>query len=186
MIPEQNGGDVRVTSAPRASSAWRRIEEVLAGLSILLATALVFCAVLMRYVLNQPIQWSDITAIILIIWGVFFTSSTLIAEDGHIRADILVERLPWSVRRWVDLVGCNVMLIFTGAMAVYGIDFVLETRDTGLVTFAVGGMPAWIPPIILPLGMFLMSVRLVGRIALLWRSAEFPPSVSTGEVRERI
>jgi len=104
--------------------------------------AVVFGDVVMRYVFNisfvftQELEWHLFAFIFLI--GAGYT----LLHDGHVRVDIIYQRLSTKARAWVNLIGCLVFL-FPGCVLIIGtsIDFVWESMKILEGSPDPGGIP---------------------------------------------
>lgn len=79
-----------------------RAEKILLGLSLALMVVLLATGVLCRYVLNDPLVWSESVAKLLIVWMTFIGTSVSFAEKSNIRVDSLVDQFPHAIRMLVD------------------------------------------------------------------------------------
>jgi TRAP-type C4-dicarboxylate transport system permease small subunit len=112
--------------SPRPGPAWLRpLALVLAALD--LAVAWVLCAamaamvavvgaqVALRYGLNSSLDWADEVARLTFVWSIFLAIALGIRTGSHIGVEVLVARLPASVRgavaRLVALVAAAAMLL---------------------------------------------------------------------------
>lgn len=109
---------------------------------LLLLIANVFYDVVMRYLFNdvsigmQELEWHLYAMIFL--FGVAYTLHT----DGHVRVDVIYERLSPQKRAWIDILGVLFFLWpFCYLVASYGIGFAYEAYDIGEMSGDPGGLP---------------------------------------------
>lgn len=109
---------------------------------LLLLVANVFYDVIMRYLFNdvsigmQELEWHLYSMIFL--FGVAFALRT----DGHVRVDIVYERLSVKKRAVIDILGTLVFLWpFCFLVAAYGIGFAYEAYDINEMSGDPGGLP---------------------------------------------
>ncbi len=113
---------------------------------LLLLVANVFYDVIMRYLFNdvsigmQELEWHLFSMIFL--FGVAYALQT----DGHVRVDVIYERLPAKRRAIVDIFGVLVFLWpFCFLVADYGIGFASNAYDIMERSGDPGGLPyRWI------------------------------------------
>lgn len=60
---------------------------------IVLITAIVFCSVLMRYIFNYPLHWSNEITCYIFIFVVFMGQAEIMKRGQHIRVDFITGRL---------------------------------------------------------------------------------------------
>jgi len=68
----------------------RYVTNTLMGLNIVLILTSVFC----RYVLKNPIVWSEELAKFLLVWTVFLAASNLVRRWDNFRVTMVIEKFP--------------------------------------------------------------------------------------------
>lgn len=108
---------------------------------LLLLIANVFYDVVMRYLFNdvsigmQELEWHLYSMIFL--FGVAYT----LKADGHVRVDVVFERLSVKKRAVIDILGTLLFLWpFCFLVAAYGIGFAYEAYDIGEMSGDPGGL----------------------------------------------
>jgi len=98
----------------------------LLGAAILILAAQVF----FRYVLNSSLTWPEELARFVFTWIIFLGAALAIRDGLHIRIDLIVERLPRRVGKWLRAFTDGLMLVFLVVMVILGIDLVRQTANT--------------------------------------------------------
>lgn len=123
--------------------------------------AVVFLDVVMRYafnkstVFNQELEWHLFAFIFLI--GAGYT----LLHDGHVRVDIIYQRLSAKSRAWVNLLGVILALI-PGCMLIIltSLHFVLRAWQLGEGSPDPGGIPyRFIVKSLIPIGFGLLLLQ---------------------------
>lgn len=83
-------------------------------------TVMVFVNTVLRYVSNTSIIQSEELSRFLFVWMVFCGSIVAMADDIHIRVDILVCRLPASIRRVLGVISYACMTVICYLLLVGG------------------------------------------------------------------
>jgi TRAP-type mannitol/chloroaromatic compound transport system permease small subunit len=133
----------------KAEDALNRFSDWIGAFSatlLLLLVANVFYDVVMRYLFNdvsigmQELEWHLYSMIFL--FGVAYT----LKADGHVRVDVIYERLSIKKRAVIDILGTLLFLWpFCFLVAGYGIGFAYEAYDINEVSGDPGGLPyRWI------------------------------------------
>lgn len=80
-----------------------------------------FAAVIFRYLLNDSLTWAEELARYLFIAMVFLGGAYVIAEDGHLRMDVLYTSVPRAARRCIDAVtvACAIFFLVVSLGAVW-------------------------------------------------------------------
>ncbi len=97
----------------------------IAIISLLLSVVVVvmMCSVIWRYVLNNPIPWSDDVSLISMVWMALLGLPPGM-RDGHLAVEGLIAALPGFARRIVNMV-VYAAVLFSAALIVYfGFKFV--------------------------------------------------------------
>jgi TRAP-type C4-dicarboxylate transport system permease small subunit len=94
------------TENPTMSSHGARLRffaEIVAALLFVALFAAFLLQVFTRYVLNQPVAWTNEFVLIVYIWIVFWCSAFLLRERDHITFDMVFVSLPLGARRILAL-----------------------------------------------------------------------------------
>jgi len=147
-------------------NAFSKSLGVIAAVLFILLLFNVFFDVIMRYVFNdvsigmQELEWHLFAAVFLL--GIPYA----IQAEGHVRVDVIYERLGVRKRAIIDLV-CTLILLLPFCLLVgwYGVGFAMEAYELGETSGDPGGLPyRWIIKAIIPFSFFAMAVSGVGMI----------------------
>lgn len=81
-----------------------RVRQAAEGLSTILLFGMFvvsLAGVVMRYVFNRPLAWSDELGMILLLWAVFIGDAFVSRDADHIAFDLLWDGASPIVRRWM-------------------------------------------------------------------------------------
>lgn len=112
----------------------------------------------------QELQWHLFMALVMLCLG------SVYLRDGHVRIDILRDRMQQRTRAWIELLGCLLVLApFCLMLIVFGGELAHGAFLTGERSRAPLGLPMrWIIVSSLPLGGLLL---LVAGLCIAWRNA---------------
>jgi TRAP-type C4-dicarboxylate transport system permease small subunit len=132
------------------------------GILTAIMTLIVTYAVVLRYLLNRPIGWSEEISVYLMIWAVFLGTAYTLKEDAHIGVDLLMKKIPEKMRPWFLLFHYAVGILFLSVLFYKGIQmvdlsFVLDTRSMAI------DFPLYISYLAVPFGSALLVLQLVLR-----------------------
>ncbi|MDR2132356.1 MAG: TRAP transporter small permease [Clostridiales Family XIII bacterium] len=141
-----------------------RTEEILLVTLISITVVLLFSQVIMRYVFNNSLPWTEELSRYLFIWESWLGISIGAKQAKHIKIVILTDRLKGMLRPIVltvaDLFTLFVLVVLIG----YG--FVLTQKIMAMSTnSSVLHIPMWLIYASLPAGCALMTFRIVTDIA---------------------
>jgi TRAP-type transport system small permease protein len=136
------------------------VERMLIVLSMLIA-AVVFLQVVFRYVLQQPLFWSEELPRYLLIWMSFLAAALAQKSEAHINITLALTPLPAAAQRWVRLLTNLVILGFLGVLVYSGS---LVTRITAAHRSTALQIPMAAVYAALPIGAALMALYLILQI----------------------
>jgi TRAP-type C4-dicarboxylate transport system permease small subunit len=139
-----------------------RLEAAVAGACMAGMTAIVFANVVVRYLTNASLAFTEEFAIFLMVAMTLFGASSAAAHNHHIRINVVVDRLGPALRRIVDLA---VDIGSAGTFAVLAVLAGFYTYDIwrfGDVSPAMG-FPLWAYWIWVPLLCAAIALRIVGQ-----------------------
>lgn len=93
---------------------YRAIEQLMRWTTIVLLVmmvVIVFSNVVSRYYLHASLAWSEEVARFMLVWLVFIGSFLAYIHDEHLGLDILVAKMPSTLRKIVGF-GTNMMILF--------------------------------------------------------------------------
>ncbi|MFT6047740.1 MAG: TRAP-type mannitol/chloroaromatic compound transport system permease small subunit [Arenicella sp.] len=125
----------------------------LCGLLMILMVLNVFYDVVMRYVFNnasigmQELEWHLFATMFM--FGIGFT----LKQGGHVRVDIIYDRLSPKAQAWIDIIGTLIFAIpFTALIVYFGYGYSLDAFQMGEGSADPGGLPhRWIIRSVIPL-----------------------------------
>jgi TRAP-type C4-dicarboxylate transport system permease small subunit len=107
----------------------------IAGVALVLISAVIPWAVYTRYVLNSAASWPEPTAVLLTIVLTFFGAAACYRLGTHMNVTVAVDLLPARARVIVDFLVEIVMLVFAIFMVVYGYKLCLATWNNTIAEF---------------------------------------------------
>ena len=144
-------------------SKWLDRLVVVVVIMLLICMVLITSAgVFWRYGLNSALSWSEELARFLLIWVSFLGAALATYRDAHIGISVVFDRLPPLVQRWVERIVNLIILLFMGAILVYGIKFLPDVAFRVAPTLQVRmNIPYLILPISSAIIMFQMLVKMI-------------------------
>ncbi len=127
----------------------------------LLMVVLVTADVLLRYLFHvsfvavQELEW-HLFAVVFLLGGGY-----TLKHNGHVRVDVVYQRLGRRTRAWINILGC-VFLLFPGCylMIKTSIPFVESSFSLNETSPDPGGLPArWLLKLMIPAAFMLMGLQ---------------------------
>ncbi len=105
------------------------ISRVIVGGSIAAIVLITIAAVWYRYVINDPLSWTEQICRILFVWSVFAGAAVLYRQMLHIVIDMFIQMMPPALQTvffWIN----QALMLFSGIMIfVFGMQLTLGTWD---------------------------------------------------------
>lgn len=139
---------------------FRKIEEILLVITMILILFLIFIQALFRYFFGSGLIWGEELARYLHVAQVWIGGSLAIKKGGHIRVTFVRDLFNKTGRKILDLLSTFLFFSFMVFIAIKGTDYILQLVSSGQRSPSMG-ISMWIPYTVVPLGGFLMAVRLV-------------------------
>jgi TRAP-type C4-dicarboxylate transport system permease small subunit len=152
-----------------------RFDKLLDNLCVLFLIGLVLTValqVIFRYTIHFSAPWTEEVARFLYVYLTFIGSAIVMKEGNHIVVDVLLNRLPLSIRRWVGMLIQVSILVFL-------IEFIVGNMQmTAINSQVTAASMIWFKMSYLYLGMnlgaILMAIYTVGNVikAFMWKRGE--------------
>jgi len=163
-----------------------RLEEVLIGTLMAVATVVIFASVVLRafqtshlpvvqdLAIQLSMTWAQTLCIYLFVWMAKFGAAYGVRAGVHVGVDVLINRLAPRPRKVVVTIGLLGGALFTGVVGTLGAIFVLEMSQTDQTSEDLEWLPMWIVYLCIPLGSYLMCFRFVQVIWSFLRTGQVP------------
>ncbi|EFQ22652.1 Tripartite ATP-independent periplasmic transporter DctQ component [Aminomonas paucivorans DSM 12260] len=138
-------------------------EEYLLVGSLAFNVVLVFFQVVMRYVFQNSLSWSEELARYIFLWQTWLGASYAVKEHRHLRVEMLADRFKGRARLVFELFVLVVWFGFSGFLAYQGYQMTSFLAQSGQTSAAMQIPISWAYASV-PVGCGLMALRLVGEI----------------------
>ena len=138
-------------------------EEYLLVGSLAFNVVLVFFQVVMRYVFQNSLSWSEELARYIFLWQTWLGASYAVKEHRHLRVEMLADSFKGRARLVFELFVLVVWFGFSGFLAYQGYQMTSFLVQSGQTSAAMQIPISWAYASV-PVGCGLMALRLVGEI----------------------
>jgi TRAP-type C4-dicarboxylate transport system permease small subunit len=135
---------------------------LIAGVALVLISAIIPWAVFTRYVLNSAASWPEPAAVLLTIWLTFFGAAACYRLRFHMSVSFFVMLMPAVWQRTCNLLAELLMVAMSMFMAVWGTKLVQATWDNTIADFPALSVGVTYLPI--PLGGVALFFFVIERI----------------------
>lgn len=137
---------------------WDNLEEFMIIPLIFAMSIIIFIQVIMRYVFENSLTWSEELARYLFVWLVYFSVSFTARRQKHIRIDAAINLYPKKMRPYIEILSEIIVLAFSIFIAVTGVTVYHKITWSGQMSPAIG-LPMQFVYAAPMVGMALTSIR---------------------------
>ena len=139
---------------------YNKFEEIFLVVLLIIMVILIFVQVVMRYVFNSSLSWSEELARILFIWVSWIGISLGQKKGEHIKITMVTDKLKGNAKTIMLLVADICTIAILAVLCVKGLEVVSQTMGLGAAMPATG-CPKWLVYSAVPVSCFLMAVRVI-------------------------
>ncbi len=141
-------------------SIYDEIEEKLLVFSLAFTVVLIFVQVVMRYVFNQSLSWSEELARYIFVWQCWLGVSFAFKHNAHISVDILHDALGPKGKIIIRIISLTITFLFSAFLAVEGFKLVGTMMSRGTVSSGLR-IPLSVVYVSLPFSSVMVCIRLI-------------------------
>lgn len=140
--------------------------SAIAGATILILSILITVDVLGRYLFQTPtmvaVEFSGYLLVGLVFLGLVYTGHV----DGHIKIEILTDRLKPYPRKMLKIVVDIFTIVFSAWLAWFTLGPVLMDFELGSTSLTGTAIPMWVPGALIPLGFAILAMKLFAQFVI--------------------
>lgn len=137
-----------------------------ASASLFLLILIATVEMLTRFFLNSSLGFASEFSGYLVAFSFFSGSGWALGQGGHIRVDLLTERLSPSQAKGLEIFAGLVGLIVASALTYGLLVWTMGTFERGSVSYFKTETPLWIPQLIFSLGTLFLTLGLLKKVLL--------------------
>jgi len=142
---------------------WDHFEEYILVPSLMFNVILIFIQIIMRYIFQNSLSWSEELARYIFLWQIWLGASFAVKEHRHLRIEAFLNLLPKKINKYVELLSLLIWFCFSAFLAYKGSELVIMLIKHGQVSPAMR-MPMFYAYSSVPVGCAFMGVRLIEAI----------------------
>jgi TRAP-type C4-dicarboxylate transport system permease small subunit len=160
-----------------------QFEGAVAGVLLALGLGIVMLEIVARSLADTSFPWSEELSRYLLIWITYFGAAAVTRDRGHIRVEILIDRLNPAARRLVEMLVTLLCLVFSSVICLVSLRYVADSRNLGIMSAdSYLPVPIWMFQSIIPIGFGLISLRLVLNLIDLWTGGSGAARTEAAEI----
>ncbi len=138
-----------------------KISGKLAAYLVFLTLVLVLSEVFARYFFNRPLQLADEFGGYLLVAITMVGLAYTLREKGHVRVEMVVDRVSAKIRKWIRVVSLSLATLFTPIFIFASYELVAFSHKLGVKSSTWVRMLQEIPQSILIFGAILLLLQLI-------------------------
>lgn len=115
----------------------RKAERYFVAIGLLIMMVVTSYAVFNRFVLKQPLKWSDELVRYIFIWVSFIGTSIGVEENAHVGISVFADKLPKKINKNVRIIASGLSLFFCVVIIASGILLTIAQHDQLAATLRV-------------------------------------------------
>lgn len=152
----------------RVQKVWNATESIVIGLLLIVALGISLFDMFARIIAPKWVTgFSEELVVYIVVWALFIAVSKLTYENGHVRADLVVQMLPQTGRRIAEILSCLIGFTFGAVVFYFSYLAAIEAWEYGDLSASTLRMPLWMFYVCLPTGFLLVVLRYLIKLWLL-------------------
>ena len=137
----------------------QKAEMALGSLCLFALLAIMLLNVFMRYILAKPLFWADEITNFLFVWFGLLGVAYIMGDNGHLRVNSLIEKLPHNAQKILSILMNLIMLVLFSLFIFSSFRLLRTVTFSGILRIPLKYIYA-----ILPLSFGLMCVHIINNI----------------------
>lgn len=150
---------------------WDHLEEYILVSSLIFTVFLVFMQVVMRYLFQNSLSWSEELARYFFLWQIWLGASYAVKEQRHLRIEIIKDLVSKNKQKHIEFVTLLIWFGFSLFLAIKASELTMMLFNRGQVSPALQ-IPMAYAYASVPAGCALMAIRLLGEMIKLFKPKE--------------
>lgn len=142
---------------------YNKFEEYMLVGSLIFTVCLIFIQVVMRYIFNSSLSWSEELARFIFIWQIWMGASIGLRDKKHIKVELISGLLKERGLRVLNIGANIIFLVFCIFLVINGTQLVSNLISRKSLSAAMR-IPMYLVYISLPISAFVMALRTLGQI----------------------
>ena len=138
-------------------------EELLASVAITIVVLSAFYGVISRYILNNPVAWSNEIATIAFTWTVFLGAAAAWKYDKHIHLDLVYDFFPKRIKIVSDWLKNLILAVFFVFVLYLSIQFTITAYNKPTAILRIPFSYVDVPVVIFFISIIIRSIHASSR-----------------------
>jgi TRAP-type C4-dicarboxylate transport system permease small subunit len=147
-----------------------KVDSIFAAISLVLIISVSVLGVFMRFVLGEPLQWTEEMTLALFVWFTFLGASVVEKENGHVGIEYFVERLNPSLKK-ISMLFREILLTFISLFVFVYLGSQLTAQAASRLTPVLRVSYIYIDIAVVLCGIF-SAIHIISRISKMMRQVK--------------
>jgi TRAP-type C4-dicarboxylate transport system permease small subunit len=148
-----------------------KLEEAAAAAVMALLVLITFANVVVRYLTDISFAFTEEFSIALMVIGTLLSAAVAEAANRHIRISWFVDKMPPKWRRIANLIAAAAPIVLCAALVLLGARLAWDERRFEVTSPGLG-LPQWLYTMWMPILLFVVMLRAIGRAIRIWRGKQ--------------
>lgn len=138
----------------------------LSGIAVVLMIVLIVTEILLRKLFNMSTTICDEYTGYFQATIIFMALSQCYRENRHINVDLILNRLPNTLRHRLEIINNFIALIFVLLLLVTGWYLAWTSYQYGSTSYGTSNTPMFVPQSVIVIGLFIFSIQIILELIL--------------------
>ena len=129
------------------------------GWAVVIIMLLTGFEVVMRYFIHHPTLWSVEVSEYLLVACAYLGLAYTLQEGGHVRVDLILDRLPARAQRVLNIFAFAVAVVFGAVLTWQTLALALHSFMRGIKSSTPMALPLFPTQILMPIGSFILCLQ---------------------------
>lgn len=148
----------------RLAHVYNKLEEYALVYTLAFCVVIISFQVIMRYVFNNSLSWTEEAAKYLFIWLIWLGTSIAAKERSHISLEIVTNKLKGRAKAVLDIVAKLIWVAMCLFLLVNGLEVVQGMIGRGKTASAMPWLKVWVVYLAIPVSQGVLSLRIIVQI----------------------
>ncbi|MDW7673879.1 MAG: TRAP transporter small permease [Bacillota bacterium] len=148
----------------RIKNLFLNMDDFFASVSLVIIVVVTILGVFMRYVVGDPLKWTEEVLLAMFVWFTFWGASSVTKRDGHVSIDYLVDKLPIGMQRVLSIFRLLVIIMVTSVVLIL-LGYQLSAQAWNKLTPILGIRYTFID-LAVPMGGILALIHLIRQLII--------------------
>ena len=145
-----------------------KVMIIIASILLAFSTLSVSAEIVLRYFFNKPQVWVTEISEYIILYIAFLVVAWVLKEDGHVKVDLLLNRLNPRAQAMLNIITSGISAIVCLILTYYGLQVTVQLFQENYFTPTILHIPKFIFTAVIGFGLLLLFLQFLRNISRYW------------------